>query len=678
MFRASYLLILLVVAGIVDVLLYADVIRYVLPERVPAPAADVATHPRFVCLGVSGMDYNWLTRYFEEDARRLPSKRRLVHLARLRAMGALHPLRSEIPPESPVAWASMITGVHPGRHGIFDFVRPGANYRPLHGMIDLRRMRLVLGRIPVRPPQIHGRLASPTFLERIQAAGYPVVSLRQPMLFPARPVPGARMLAGLGTPDIAGGTGSYTVWSSRVAFPEGDTVFGGVQIRLDPTQVGPFRTHLPGPVDPTLDRGADGRLQRGGAPLEFEILEGCDPPQVAIRLAGRTVTAGVGERTPFMDVPFRLGTWPPITVRGQVRFEVKEIDPLVVLADPVNAYGSSSAFPLTTPPDYAEDLFRRYGPLETVGWAEQTFALNDGYQDDEGFVRDLLEDMDRDAGVLLGELARGGSCVFQVFSAAYVPGRVEELGEPMLTLYSRVDRIVGDVLDQLDPDDVLVVCSEHGTTSWRWEVALNQWLVEEGYMTPKHGGGADAVDWSRTRAYAMGLGQIYLNIRGREGQGIVDPADVPALAREIRAKLLDVRNPFRPDDHPVREVYLLQELYDGPEVHAAAEIQVGFDAGYQVSWQTAFLGGLGREVFEENDLSWSGAHGSTDVSVVEGILLVNRPVPPAPPGRPYQVCDVAATACAFFGLDTSGLDGRPVPLSTTTRPVRPSSQCPRR
>ena len=55
--------------------------------------------------------------------------------------------------------------------------------------------------------------------ERIHAAGYPILALRQPMLFPARSLPGSRRLSGLGTPDLAGGAGFYAVWSSRPSFP---------------------------------------------------------------------------------------------------------------------------------------------------------------------------------------------------------------------------------------------------------------------------------------------------------------------------------------------------------------------------------------------------------------------------------------------------------------------------
>ncbi len=641
-------------------------------------------------LGFDGVDHRWLNEYLDADAAVPSSERRFPHLLRLREEGTLAKLMSEIPPESPVAWASVITGVNPGRHGIFDFVRPGARYRPVNGMVDVQRMRLLLGKVPVRAPQVRSRLAVPTFLERIHAAGYPILALRQPMLFPAQPLPGSRRLSGLGTPDIAGGAGFYAVWSSRPTFPEGDTIFGGVQIPLDPTKEREFDTYLAGPVDPSLGRGDDGRLLRTRVPLRFRIERGLDRPAVAVELAGRTEIVPVGERSPFMVVPFELQTLPRITIRGHVRFEVKKIDPLVVLADPVNIYAPTAPIPLTSPREYAGELFERYGPFETVGWTEQTFALNDGYQDDEGFLKDLLEDMDRSAGLLMGEIESGGSCVFQVFTAtdrgmhcfyryydpehaAYRPGRMEALGDPIGLLFARMDRIVGDVMGRLEEDDVLLLCSDHGFETWRWGVNVNQWLLENGYLALRQdvveqhqtlagfsfegGLGADAVDWSQTKAYAMGLGQIYLNLRGREEEGIVDPKDASALAREIREKLLTLEHEGQ---RVVREIYLLKELYSGPKVDEAAELQIGFEAAYRVSWQTALLGGLGGRVVEVNSRPWSGDHCSTDISVVPGILMANRKIPQAFEDRPYNVRDIAPTACEFFGVEAEDLEGRSV------------------
>lgn len=407
----------------------------------------------------------------------------------------------------------------------------------------------------------------------------------------------------------------------------------------------------------------------------------------------------MGGRSEFFAVRFRLGTLPAVEIAGLVRLEAKSLDPLTVLADPVNIDMRAAPFPITTPPEYGAELAARYGLFETVGWQEQTFALNDYRQDDEAFLADALDDMRRGAGLLLGELARGSRCVFQCFTATdrvahaffrvrdtghpqHDPKVAARLGDPILLSYREMDRIVGAVRATLAPEDLLLVVSDHGFATWRYGVNINQWLLDEGYLTLKGNMaeknlgqlfqrgdlGVDVVDWSKTQAVAIGLGQVFFNVKGRRPQGIVPPDDVPRLREELRAKLLALRNDYAPEEAPIRRVAFLHEEYSGPSALEAGDLQLLFAEGYRVSWQTALLGGFNGRVVERNDRPWSGDHCSTDPEVVPGILLVNRRLVPAAPERPYHVRDVAATALAWFGLPTDDLDGRPWPLDAAETP----------
>jgi hypothetical protein len=119
----------------------------------------------------------------------------------------------------------------------------------------------------------------------------------------------------------------------------------------------------------------------------------------------------------------------------------------------------------------------------------------------------------------------------------------------------------------------------------------------------------------------------------------------------------------------LKDVIRLTEVYHGPYLAEAAELQLAFDEGYRVSWQTALLGGLshGGPICEDNTFAWSGDHCSTDRRLVPGILLASRPIAPAPADRPYGVRDIAATVLAHFGLDVSDLDGRPIPIVAAPR-----------
>src|SRR6185503_20919742 len=91
--------------------------------------------------------------------------------------------------------------------------------------------------------------------------------------------------------------------------------------------------------------------------------------------------------------------------------------------------------------------------------------------------------------------------------------------------YRRLDRFVGDIaarVDQWSGKYRFLILSDHGFSDFRNKVHLNRWLLENGYLfTQNEGIDLSGVDWSKTVAYAVGLNSLYLNIAGREGQGVV-------------------------------------------------------------------------------------------------------------------------------------------------------------
>ena len=133
------------------------------------------------------------------------------------------------------------------------------------------------------------------------------------------------------------------------------------------------------------------------------------------------------------------------------------------------------------------------------------------------------------------------------------------------------------------------------------------------------GGGTfwENVDWSRTRAYAMGIGQIYFNLRGRESQGIVSPgAEATALADELAQETADDDGSRgRLADHP-RRLQARRHLQRAVH-HNASELQVGMNEGYRVSWQTT-LGGSPPGIVYKNDRKWSADHGGYDFAITSG------------------------------------------------------------
>jgi predicted AlkP superfamily phosphohydrolase/phosphomutase len=201
----------------------------------------------------------------------------------------------------------------------------------------------------------------------------------------------------------------------------------------------------------------------------------------------------------------------------------------------------------------------------------------------------------------------------------------------------------------------VVVLSDHGFTSFQRGVHLNTWLHDHGFLALAPGvrPGDDAgdllrhVDWGRTQAYALGLGSVYLNVRGREAQGIVAAADAGRVGREIAAGLTGLRDEAR-GRVAVRGVSAREDVYRGPYAGEAPDLVVRFAPGYRVSWATA-LGGVPSGHVEDNVKRWGGDH-IVDPTLVPGVLFMNRPFDGADAG----LVDLAPTILAALGVPKGG------------------------
>jgi predicted AlkP superfamily phosphohydrolase/phosphomutase len=308
--------------------------------------------------------------------------------------------------------------------------------------------------------------------------------------------------------------------------------------------------------------------------------------------------------------------------------------------------------------------------------------------DEQTFMEDLYKAFDDRAQVILSRIdARNWDLLVGVIESTdrvqhmmwrlmdpahpmYDAALAAKFGDSIQRVYRRADQFVGEVLERIDPNTTVLIVSDHGFHSWRKAVNLNTWLVQQGYMVLQgtqpgekklddlFGGGEfwENVDWSRTRAYAMGLGQIYFNLRGREARGIVSPgAEAKKLADDLSAHLLTMTDP---DDGAkiVRAVYKRDDVYSGEFLQNASELQVGMEDGYRVSWQTA-LGGSPQGIVYPNMKKWSGDHGGYDFATTAGVLVSNRRIAsPAP-----SIVDIAPTVLKFFGVSIPNtIDGKPL------------------
>jgi predicted AlkP superfamily phosphohydrolase/phosphomutase len=342
---------------------------------------------------------------------------------------------------------------------------------------------------------------------------------------------------------------------------------------------------------------------------------------------------------------------------------------------------------MSSPTSFAADLYKRLGPYRTLGWAEATWPLNENRMDEATFMDDLNKAFDDRANVILDRLNhRNWDLLVGVIESTdrvqhmmyrlidpthpmYDKALAAKYGDAIRSVYRRADGFVAQVMEMLEPGTTILIVSDHGFHSWRKSVNLNTWLVQQGYMVLNgqtagekklddlFGAGEfwENVDWSKTRAYAMGLGQIYFNLRGREARGIVSPGqEALALADELvgklRASLIDPDN----GQHIARAVYKRDDVYKGEFLGEAADLQVGFEDGYRVSWQTT-LGGSPKGIVYPNLKKWSGDHGGFDYATTAGVLIANRPISTTAP----KIIDIAPTVLSFYGIQVPGsIDGK--------------------
>ena len=384
---------------------------------------------------------------------------------------------------------------------------------------------------------------------------------------------------------------------------------------------------------------------------------------------------------------------PLVSVRGIARFHVIQAYPEVrVYLSPINLDPRRPPIPVSSPPAYSAQLARKLGLYKTLGWPEDTWALNEEKIDEEVFLQDLNYSFDRQRALVLDALQSMNPDLFvTVFQSTdkvqhmfwrlidpqhpmYNRRLAARYGDAIDRVYMRADSLVGTLLQRTrDGRTTLLICSDHGFASFRKAVNINTWLVRNGYMTltkldpvrdrtleDLFGRGTfwPNVDWSRTRAYALALGQIYVNLKGRERLGIVDPGTpYEALREEIKTRFGALRDPDT-GEQVVRRVYKREELYRGPYFDEAPDLVVGFERGYRVSWQTS-LGGIPPEIIELNERRWSADHCSVDPDLVPGVLFSSRPLDAESPA----ITDVAPSVLKRLGIiPPAVMDGRDLGL----------------
>jgi predicted AlkP superfamily phosphohydrolase/phosphomutase len=620
-------------------------------------SSPTSPHPRVIVLGFDGLDFG-LTRD-------LMAQGRLPNLSRLAAEGMFAPLGTSLPPQSPVAWSTFITGRDPGVHGIFDFVQrdPKTLVPYLSTTVTIQGSYAIpVGpwRFPLKAGRVELLRSGRAFWEDTQAHGFPSTIIRMPANFPPSGK-AAYELSGMGTPDILGGYGTFTIFTSDPALV-GQTPSGGAVRSVD-DESGLVRAEFEGPTQPYLKSPQPMRL----------------PFTVAIDGTRQYAQLAVGDETRLL----RVGQWsdwialrfpvsPLQTLPAECRVLVKELSPYFVMyVSPLNLDPLSPAEPISTPPNYAGKLAQATGRFYTQGMPDDTKALKAGLLTVDEFLaqsRLAFEENRRQFRDVLAHFTTG--LLFYYFGDAdqvsHMLWRTLDPSHPAYqaavdgpragvipAIYADFDGLVGEARSRLGPDDLLVILSDHGFTSWRRAFNLNAWLKREGYLVAADAaaspdGVVGDMDLKRSRAYGLGFNGLYVNLKGREAFGTVDPADRDTLLAEISARLLREIDPVT-GQPAVAHVYRRDAVYTSAgHDDLAPDLIVGYTKGTRLSDDSA-VGTLAPDVLTNNMSPWSGDH-LMDPPAVPGVLFASRRLTTAP----ATLQNLAGTI-----LDAIGIHGFP-------------------
>ena len=632
---------------------------------------------RLVILGLDGQDPKLTEQYMEEGI--------LPNFSKLAKAGAYRRLRTTLLSESPVAWSSFQTGCNPGKHKIFDFLVPNrkshlpelssAQIQPPTRQLKLGKLRIPLG----KPTFSAGRKSQP-FWKILGDHGIFSCVLRVPITFPPEKFYGV-LLSAMCVPDLKGSQGTFFYYTQN---PDPNQhLISGERIDVE-VKDSSAESYIPGPENPI-------RPDKGEMRVPFRIHWKEDGSSAELVLQKKTYSLNVGEYTPWLTVEFKAGLG--IKARGICRFLLLERTPNFRLyITPVQIDPEKPALPISHPFTYAMYLAKTQGPFATLGVAEDTSSLNERIVDEEAFLKqayDIHDERERMYFDALNKTRKGMVvCVFDLtdrvqhmfmrFLDRDHPAnrnepaeKIEKYKDTIRKLYQDMDVLLGKTLEQIDDDTTLMVMSDHGFKIFRRGVNLNTWLYKNGFLHVKgdQPTGADMlqdIDWSKTQAYAVGFGGIYLNLEGREAKGIVKREEAEQVKKRIIEGLLALRDEEK-GESPIREAYDAKDVFSGPYAAEGPDIVAGFLEGYRVSWDNV-TGGVSEEIFEDNTRPWSGDH-NLNPPDVPGILLCNREIKEEDP----SILDIAPTALDLFSVAVPAyMDGVPL-LPDRPQPSRESA-----
>lgn len=625
--------------------------------------AGAVNNKKMLVLGFDGMDpmvvYNMMI------------KGELPNLKKLAQRGVFSMMRTTIPPQSPVAWGSFITGADPGVYGIFDFVHrdPETYFPETSGTETLPAgLNIKLGKykIPLKPGKVVLRREGKAFWDYLEERDIEATIFKIPSNYPPSKSK-QRTIAGMGTPDIHGTYGIYTLYTSDEEEAMKD---------ISPNNLYYAYLNEENVLEDGVIEGPANDLVENGEKITvpFKVYVDKKHKTARIDVDGQQVLISEKEYSGWIEIKFPLIT-NVSSITGMVKFYLMEAgEKFRMYISPIHISPKNPAVEISTPPSYSKELAEKGGLFHTIGLPADTKALSQETFSMEHFIVQSMSVFDESKTLFGIEyqrfLARKSGLLFFYFGSLdqgqhmfwsltdkkhpyYHPKEAERYGFIKDELYRKHDRILGEVLKTIPDDIPIIVMSDHGFAPFRRKVNLNTFLFNEGYLKlhikeieseisllDDYG----EYDWGNTKAYTVGLNGLYLNMKGREAEGIVTKEERRKLLEEIAGKLVRIKDP-QTGEMVITEAFISEDHFSPDFLDRGPDIVIGYNKGYRSSDSNA-LGGITREIVGDNMNWWSGDHCINPRHVPASFLSsfkINNKIP--------AMTDMAPTILKYFGID---------------------------
>ncbi|MGE5343338.1 MAG: alkaline phosphatase family protein [Candidatus Omnitrophota bacterium] len=599
----------------------------------------------------------------------------LPHMRQLIENGSFSRMISTAPPESPCAWASFTTGLDPAGHGIFGFLgRDPKTYAPFSTSAPVthdspKTFEIGEYKIPILGGEgVNYRKGKP-FWDYIQEKEIDTTIFKIPANYPPSDMTHGRSIAGMGTPDIYGANGMFTLFTtdeneSQKNFDGKGRAYYAYFNENDVFEEGV----LDGPLNSLKKTPEETRLP-------FKVYWDRAHQTARIDIQGKEILLQEGGLSPWIELEF---TMIPVLahVKAMTRFYLLNAnDKFRLYVYPLSITPSDPAQEISSPANYCEELAKHKGLFHTLGLPSdfnaiktEVFSMENYITLSDSIFKESVNLFDYEYSRFFG-LKRG--MLFYYFSAIdqgshiywalrdpshpyHRPEEAKRFGDQIEALYRKFDALLANVLKKLPRHVPLIVLSDHGFVPLRRTVNLNTLLHQHGFLktvsepdysdsTPLTSG---SVNLGETRAYGLGLNGLYLNLKGRESSGIVKPEDKRRVMNDIKNMLLSFKDP-QTGVNPIGDVCICEDHYRGAHLKEGPDMIIGCNYSYGLDYAGA-MGGIGREAVSDNLNRWSGDHIIAPMQV-PAVLMTNfkMPVKQIP-----MIWDLAPTILNLFGIAT--------------------------